>query len=163
MLLKLKDKDTLIVDQFLFKCCVGKNGINKKRKEGDKITPKGIYSLGKLYYRSDRVKKPLTKLSTKKITKDMGWCNDPNNIFYNKEIKINNKIKCEKLFRKDNSYDYLIVINYNRKNILPGKGSAIFIHLTKNYKHTAGCIALKKKDFLILSQIININSKIKIS
>ena len=163
MLLKLKDKDTLIVDQFLFKCCVGKNGINKKRKEGDKITPKGIYSLGKLYYRSDRVKKPLTKLPTKKITKDMGWCDDPNNIFYNKEIKINNNIKCEKLFRKDNSYDYLIVINYNRKNILPGKGSAIFIHLTKNYKHTAGCIALKKKDFLILSQIININSKIKIN
>ena len=163
MLLKLKDKDTLIVDQFLFKCCVGKNGINKKRKEGDKITPKGIYSLGKLYYRSDRVKKPLTKLSTKKITKDMGWCDDPDNILYNKEIKINNKVKCEKLFRKDNSYDYLIVINYNKKNILPGKGSAIFIHLTKNYKHTAGCIALKKKDFLILSQIININSKIKIS
>jgi len=163
MLLKLKDKDTLIVDQFLFKCCVGKNGINKKRKEGDKITPKGIYSLGKLYYRSDRVKKPLTKLSTKKITKDMGWCDDANNILYNKEIKINNKIRCEKLFRKDNSYDYLIVINYNRKNILPGKGSAIFIHLTKNYKCTAGCIALKKKDFLILSQIININSKIKIN
>ena len=163
MLLKLKDKDTLIVDQFLFKCCVGKNGINKKRKEGDKITPKGIYSLGKLYYRSDRVKRPLTKLSTKKITKDMGWCDDPNNIFYNKEIKINNKIKCEKLFRKDNSYDYLIVINYNRKNILPNKGSAIFIHLTKNYKRTAGCIALQKKDFLILSRIININSKIKIN
>ena len=163
MLLKLKDKDTLVVDHFLFKCCVGKNGIKKKRKEGDKITPKGIYSLGKLYYRSDRVKKPLTKLSTKKITKDMGWCDDPDNILYNKEIKINNKVKCEKLFRKDNSYDYLIVINYNRKNILPGKGSAIFIHLTKNYKHTAGCIALKKKDFLILSQIININSKIKIN
>ena len=163
MLLKLKDKDTLVVDQFLFKCCVGRNGIKKKRKEGDKITPKGIYSLGKLYYRSDRVKKPLTKLSTKKITKDMGWCDDPENILYNKEIKINNKIKCEKLFRKDNSYDYLIVINYNRKNILPGKGSAIFIHLTKNYKRTAGCIALKKKDFLILSEIININSKIKIS
>ena len=163
MLLKLKNKDTLVVDQFLFKCCVGKNGIKKKRKEGDKITPKGIYSLGKLYYRSDRVKKPLTKLSTKKITKDMGWCDDPDNILYNKEIKINNKVKCEKLFRKDNSYDYLIVINYNKKNILPGKGSAIFIHLTKNYKHTAGCIALKKKDFLILSQIININSKIKIS
>ena len=163
MLLKLKDKDTLIVDQFLFKCCVGKNGINKKRKEGDKITPKGIYSLGKLYYRSDRVKKPLTKLSTKKITKDMGWCDDPNNIFYNKEIKINNKIKCEKLFRKDNSYDYLIVINYNRKNILPGKGSAIFIHLTKNYNTTAGCIALNKKDFLILLKLITNKTKLKIS
>ena len=163
MLLKLKDKDTLVVDQFLFKCCVGRNGIKKKRKEGDKITPKGIYSLGKLYYRSDRVKKPLTKLSTKIITKDMGWCDDPDNILYNKEIKINNKVECEKLFRKDNSYDYLIVINYNTKNIVHGKGSAIFIHLTKNYKRTAGCIALKKKDFLILSKIININSKIKIN
>ena len=96
MLLKLKDKDTLIVDQFLFKCCVGKNGINKKRKEGDKITPKGIYSLGKLYYRSDRVKKPLTKLSTKKITKDMGWCDDPNHILYNKEVKIDNELQLKK-------------------------------------------------------------------
>ena len=163
MLLRLKDKDTLIVDQFIFKCSVGKNGVKKKRKEGDKITPKGIYSLGKLYYRSDRVKKPLTKLSTKKITKDMGWCDDPNHILYNKEVKIDNKIKCEKLFRKDNSYDYLIVISYNTKNIVPGKGSAIFIHLTKHYKRTAGCIALKKKDFLILSKIININSKIKIN
>ena len=93
----------------------------------------------------------------------MGWCDDPNHILYNKEVKIDNKIKCEKLFRKDNSYDYLIVINYNIKNILANKGSAIFIHLTKNYEHTAGCIALKKKDFLILSQIININSKIKIN
>ena len=162
MLLKLKDKDTLVVDQFLFKCCVGKNGIKKKRKEGDKITPKGIYSLGKLYYRSDRVKKPLTKLSTKKITKDMGWCDDPDNILYNKEIKINNKVKCEKLFRKDNSYDYLIVINYNIKKIVPFKGSAIFIHLTEDYKKTAGCIALKKKDFLILLKLIDQNTKIKI-
>ena len=163
MLLKLKDKDTLVVDHFLFKCCVGKNGIKKKRKEGDKITPKGIYSLGKLYYRSDRVKKPLTKLFTKKITKDMGWCDDPDNILYNKEIKINNKVKCEKLFRKDNYYDYFIVINYNTKKIIPFKGSAIFIHLTNNYKKTAGCIALKKKDFLIMLKLINKRTRIVIN
>ena len=72
-------------------------------------------------------------------------------------------IRCEKLFRKDHMYDYLIVINYNTKKIIPGKGSAIFIHLTKNYHPTAGCIALKKHDFIILLKLINNKTKILIS
>ena len=92
----------------------------------------------------------------------MGWCDDPNSNYYNKEIKINNNFKYEKLFRKDNYYDYFIVINYNTKKIIPFKGSAIFIHLTNNYKKTAGCIALKKKDFLILIKLITKKTKIKI-
>ena len=162
MLLELKNKNTLLIDDFIIKCSIGKNGIKKKKKEGDKSTPKGVFKLENLYYRPDRVKKPLTKISTKKITAKIGWCDDPSSIFYNKEISIKNHIKCEKLFRKDSSYDYLIVISYNRKRILPGKGSAIFIHLTKNYQTTAGCIAIKKKDFLILCKIINKNSRIKI-
>ena len=93
----------------------------------------------------------------------MGWCNDPNNKFYNKEIKINKSISTEKLYRKDYKYNYLIVINYNTKKTIPYKGSAIFIHLTNNYNPTAGCIALKKKDFLILLKLINKKTKIKIS
>ena len=92
----------------------------------------------------------------------MGWCNDPKHHLYNKEIIINKNIKCEKLYRKDNKYDYLIAINYNTKKIIPYKGSAIFIHLTKNYRPTDGCIALKKKDFLILLKLINKKTKIKI-
>jgi len=67
------------------------------------------------------------------------------------------------MFRKDYKYDYVIPINYNTKNIKIGKGSAIFIHLTKNYKPTAGCIALQKKDFLILLRMISKNTKIKIT
>ena len=163
MLLELKNKNTLLIDDFIMKCSIGKNGIKKKKKEGDKSTQKGIFKLENLYYRPDRVKKPFTKISTKKITPKMGWCDDPGSIFYNKEISIKNQIKCERLFRKDNSYDYLIVINYNRNKILRGKGSAIFIHLTKNYQPTSGCIALKEKDFLILCKIINKNSRIKIT
>ncbi len=92
----------------------------------------------------------------------MGWCDDPKNDNYNKEININSKIKHEKLFRRESSYDYFIVINYNTKNTTPYKGSAIFLHLTKNYKPTAGCVALKKKDFLILCKIIDKKSKIKL-
>jgi L,D-peptidoglycan transpeptidase YkuD (ErfK/YbiS/YcfS/YnhG family) len=97
------------------------------------------------------------------INKNMGWCDDPKSKYYNNEIKINNKISCEKLFRNDDSYNYFIVINYNTKKIISKKGSAIFIHLTKGYKKTAGCIALKKKDFLILIKLINRKTKIRIN
>ena len=163
MLLTLKNKETLIIDDFVFKCSIGKNGTKTRKREGDKATPKGIYSLGKLYYRGDKIQKPLTKLPTKIINKNMGWCDDPKSKYYNNEIKINNKISCEKLFRNDDSYNYFIVINYNTKKIISKKGSAIFIHLTKGYKKTAGCIALKKKDFLILIKLINRKTKIRIN
>ena len=162
MLLRLKNKEYLIVDEFKFKCSIGKKGLKSKKKEGDNCTPIGVFKIGKVYYRSDRVKKPKTVLKTKIIKKDMGWCDDPYNKNYNKEIILDKKNRGEKLFRKDNTYDILIVIEYNTKKILPFKGSAIFIHLTTNYNPTQGCIALKKNDLLILLKIINKNSKIKI-
>ena len=163
MIIYLKNKDTLIVDKFKFKCSIGKKGIIKNKFEGDFCTPLGKFKIGNLYWRKDRVQLPQTKLFCKKIKKDMGWCNDSNSKFYNKEIKINKKIKYEKLFRKDYKYNYLLVIEYNTKSTKPNKGSAIFIHLTKNFKPTVGCIALLEKDFLILLKLINKKSKIKIS
>ena len=162
MLLRLKNKEYLIVDEFKFKCSIGKKGLKSKKKEGDNCTPIGIFKIGKVYYRSDRIKKLETVLKTKKITKNMGWCDDPYNKKYNKEIVLDKKNKGEKLYRRDNTYDVLIVVEYNTKKIKPFKGSAIFIHLTKNYSPTEGCIALKKNDLLILLKIINKNSKIKI-
>ena len=165
MLLNLKNKETLVIDDFIFKCSVGKSGTKTRKTEGDMTTPRGKFSLGKLYYRADRVLKPSTKIPCKIISKNMGWCNDAKSKYYNKEIKIrkNNRLKHEKLFKKNISYNYFIVINYNTKKIIPNKGSAIFIHLTKNYKETAGCIALQEKDFLILTKLINKKTKIKIN
>jgi len=163
MIIHLKNKDTLIVDSFKFKCCIGKNGLKKCKIEGDKATPVGIFKINKLYYRADRVEKPITSLKTKIIKKNLGWCNDPKNKLYNKEIKINKLVKYEKLFRKDNMYDYFMVINYNQTKTIPFKGSAIFLHLTKTYKPTAGCIAIKKNDFLILAKLIKKEIKIDIS
>ena len=163
MLIKLKNKEILTIDDFFFKCSIGKRGIKSKKKEGDKATPAGIFSLGKLYYRADRVDKPKTKIPLKAIKKNMGWCDDPQDKDYNKEIKITSNLGNEKLFKKNNAYDYFIVINYNTKKRIPYKGSAIFIHLTKNYKATNGCIALRKKDFLILLKLINRKTKIKIT
>ena len=162
MLLELKNKEYLIIDEFKFKCSLGKRGLKSKKKEGDNSTPKGNFKIGKVYYRSDRIKKPETVLKTKKITKNMGWCDDPYNKNYNKEIILSKKNRGEKLFRKDSIYDILVVVEYNTKKTQPFKGSAIFIHLTTNYNPTQGCIALKKNDLLILLKIINKNSKIKI-
>ena len=163
MIIKLKNKDTLICDDFQFKCSIGKNGLKKNKLEGDNCTPVGTFSLGPVYFRKDRVDKPITKLKTLKISKQMGWCDDPNNINYNKEIKLNKKIKAEKLYRKDKIYDIIIVINYNTRRIIKNKGSAIFIHVTSNYKPTKGCVALSLNDIEILLKIIKKNSKIKIS
>ena len=162
MLISLKNKDTLVIDDFIFKCTIGKNGIKTKKTEGDKSTPRGTFSFGKLYYRADRIEKPQTEISTRVINKEMGWCDDVNSKYYNKEIKINKKVRHEKFFKKNNSYDFLITINYNTKNIKPYVGSAIFLHLTKNYKKTAGCIAISKKDMIIILKLINRKSKIRI-
>ena len=163
MIIKLKNKDTLICDDFQFKCSIGKNGLKKNKLEGDNCTPIGTFSLGPVYYRKDRLDKPNTKLKTIRINKQMGWCDDPNNAYYNKEIKLNKKIKAEKLFRKDKIYDIIIVINYNTQKVIKNKGSAIFIHVTNNYKPTKGCVALSLNDLEILLKIIKKNSKIKIS
>ena len=163
MTIFVKNKHTLQIDEFKFKCCIGKNSSTGYKKEGDKKTPKGTFEIENLYFRKDRKKKPLTLLKCIEIKKDMGWCDDicfPKK--YNKLLKIEKKIKHEKLKRKDYKYDFLIPIKYNFKKPVAGKCSCIFIHLTKDYKPTAGCIALKEKDFLIMLKLIKTNSKIKI-
>ena len=165
MIIIVRNKDTLLFDDFKFKCSVGKKGFCKKKVEGDLTTPKGKFNLGNIYYRSDRVNKPLSKLKSISIKKNMGWCDDPSSKFYNKLIKIkkNLKINYEKLYRKDHKYDFFILIKFNYKNPVKSRGSAIFLHLTKNYSLTKGCVALCEKDFLILAKLINKKTKIKIN
>ena len=158
----LKNKETLLYDDFKFKCSIGKKGSSNNKKEGDNKTPKGVFKLGNIYYRADRVKKPKSNLDTIIIKRNMGWCDDPNSKFYNKLVKIKKNIKCEKLFRKDNKYNLLIPISYNTRKPVPGKGSAIFIHLTNRYEGTLGCIGLKEKDFLIMLKLLNKKTKIKV-
>jgi L,D-peptidoglycan transpeptidase YkuD (ErfK/YbiS/YcfS/YnhG family) len=165
MIIKLKNNNKIIIGDFKFKCCIGLNGLisSKSKIEGDSRTPKGLFRLTELYYRKDRFQKVETKLKKTVIKKNMGWCDDSKSKFYNQLINTKEKTHFERLYRKDKKYDLLIVLDYNRKKITPKKGSAIFIHLTKNFKPTAGCIALKKNDMLILLKIINKKTFIKIS
>ena len=146
-----------------FRCSLGKGGIRKKKKEGDNITPMGIFKITSIYYRPDRIKKISTQLKKIKITKNIGWCDDPKSNFYNKEIKLPNKFSHEKFYRKDNLYDIIAILNYNTKPIIKNKGSAIFIHIANNnYKPTAGCVGIKKSNLIKLLSIIKKNNKIKI-
>jgi L,D-peptidoglycan transpeptidase YkuD (ErfK/YbiS/YcfS/YnhG family) len=159
----VKKSKYLKYKNFKFRCSLGKAGIKKKEKEGDNITPRGIFKIICIYYRSDRIKKITTPLKKIKIKKTMGWCDDPRSSFYNKEIKLPNKFNYEKFYRKDNLYDIIVPLNYNTNPIIKNKGSAIFIHVVdNNYKRTAGCIGMKKNNLIKLLSIIKKNTNVKI-
>ncbi len=147
-----------------FRCSVGKLGFNRSKKEGDFTTPIGVFSLGTLYFRKDRIKSLKSKLKKKNIKKNMGWCDDTRSKKYNQEIKFPFQYNAEKLFRKDSFYDIFINIKYNQNPVKKGKGSAIFLHLTnKKYKPTNGCIAVLKKDLFKILPYINKKTKIAIT
>ena len=163
MTILVKNKDTLIFDDFKFRCCIGREGFTNNKIEGDKKTPIGTFALENLYLRRDRKKRPQTKLKIIEIKKTMGWCDDTSSKkYYNKLIEINSTLKHEKLFRRDYKYDLFIPIKFNWSYPKLGNGSAVFIHLTKDYIPTAGCIGLAEKDFLILIKLIKKNTFIKI-
>ena len=149
---------------FKFLCSLGKAGVKTKIQEGDNRTPKGTYKILNIYYRKDRLKKITSSIKKIKINKNMGWCDDTRSIHYNKQIKLPSKLSHEILYRKDNIYDIVCVINYNINPTLKNKGSAIFLHIAKKkYQKTQGCIALKKNHLIKLLSLIKKNTKIKIS
>jgi len=159
----LINKKYLTLNNYKAKCALGKRGIGYKRKEGDLITPKGTYKVKYILYRKDRVKKIQTKIKKIAIRKDMGWCDDPKSKDYNKLIKLPYAYSFEKLFRKENNYDIILILNYNMNPVIKNKGSAIFIHIAKKkFKKTEGCIALKKIHLLKIIKRINKNTTIKI-
>ena len=127
-------------------------------------TPKGMFNLGSIYFRKDRVNLKKCKIRTKVIKKNMGWCDDPKSNFYNKLIKFPFNHRAERLYKKDNIYDIVLVINYNLKPIIKNRGSAIFLHIAKkNYSPTEGCIAVSKKAMRLLLTFINKRTKLIIS
>jgi len=132
-----------------YQCALGKSGTRENKTEGDKATPAGCFPLREVFFRPDRIKNLKTNLSAKALARDDGWCDDSKNKNYNKLVKLPYPASAEALWRKDNLYDVLAVVGYNDSPPLPGKGSAIFTHVTdKNYSPTDGCIALALPDLL---------------
>ena len=162
MNIELKNK-FLYYEKYKLRCSIGKRGISIKKREGDKKTPKGEFKLKYILYRKDRVFNLQTKLKKIKIDKKMGWCDDPKSSYYNKIINYPFKYRSEKLWRKENIYDIIIIIDYNLDPVIKNKGSAIFLHIAKRkYQPTAGCIAVSKKNIKLIASKINKRTKIKI-
>ena len=159
----LINKKYFVYNQYKVKCAIGKRGIGLKKKEGDFITPIGRYKIKYILYRKDRIKKIQSKLRKIVIKKNMGWCNDPKSEKYNKLINLPFNYSYEQLFKKENIYDIILVLNYNMNPVLKDKGSAIFIHVAKNnYRKTLGCIAVKRSDLLKILKEIKVNTKVMI-
>ena len=157
-------KKYLTFNNYRIKCAIGKRGIRKKKEEGDFITPIGLHKINYILYRKDRIKKLDTILKKLPIKKNMGWCDDSKSKKYNKLINTPFAYSYEKLFRRENIYDIILVLNYNMNPIKKNKGSAIFIHIAKKgYKSTEGCVAIKKTELIKLLKNIKKNTKVKIS
>lgn len=172
LLININKKSFLRVTNKIFECQIGSGGFKKAEKkiEGDKSTPTGKWYLNTIYYRYDKISRPIlnkkTNLKFNKITKNCGWCDDIRSNNYNKHVKINfqtSYFNYEKLWREDGVYDIVIVISHNIKPTIKNKGSAIFLHCSFiDYRNTSGCIALQKKNLVFLLKNLRRNTYIKI-
>jgi len=128
---------------------IGLPGIAVKGGEGDGITPIGSFPVREIFYRADRIPKPDTRLPLRPIERDDGWCDAPDDPNYNRLVKLPYPASAEQMWREDHLYDLVAVLGYNDDPVVPGKGSAIFLHLARpDYSHTQGCVALAYDDAL---------------
>ena len=147
-----------------FQCSIGKNGFTSNKIEGDGCTPNGIYKFKEVFYREDKIKHPSFLIKSKTIKKISGWCDDINSDLYNKYIEFPFEFSAECLFRDDDLYDIIYVIDYNSDPTIKNKGSAIFLHVAKSdYSPTEGCIALKKEDLIEISRDMKSDTRIIIN
>ena len=150
----LKNK-FLYFHDYKIKCSIGKRGLTKKKREGDLKTPRGKFQFKLLLYRKDRIRRIRCKIKRKIIQKNMGWCDNPNSAYYNRLVKLSFEKKAEKLYLKKNSYDLILVLNYNMKPVIKNKGSAIFLHIAnKKFNATKGCVAITKRAFIKILPLI---------
>ena len=129
------------------RCAVGRAGIAEKTREGDGLTPAGTWPLRRVLYRADRIAAPRSLLPTAAIEPDQAWCDVPNDANYNRLVRLPYATLDERLWREDRLYDLLAVVGFNDAPVVPGKGSAIFLHLAQpDYAPTQGCVALSLDD-----------------
>lgn len=147
-----------------WRCALGRGGVGVKCAEGDDISPIGSFSLGRVWWRADRLERPDTGLAAFELTQNLGWCDDPAHDDYNTLVTLPHPAGFEHLWRDDRAYDVVVEVAFNTNPIKPGLGSAIFIHVAQpNFSPTEGCIALELGDLLELLRDVNENSRLVIS
>ena len=162
MNLLVKNNHLFIKDKKL-QCAIGRGGLKKNKVEGDLSTPIGAFKFNKIYYRADKLGETNFEINSTIIQKNDGWCDDERSTFYNQYIQFPFNESAEHLYREDDIYDILCVLNYNTSPIIPGLGSAIFLHVARsNFAGTEGCIALDKEALLKIATNITYDSRIVI-
>jgi L,D-peptidoglycan transpeptidase YkuD (ErfK/YbiS/YcfS/YnhG family) len=142
---------------------IGPGGIGVKSGEGDGITPRGIFPMREIFYRADRMSAPRARLPLRAIQDDDGWCDAPNDPNYNRLVKFPYPASAENMWREDHLYDLLAVLGYNDDPVVPGKGSAIFLHVAQpDYSITQGCVAMAQDDLLAAIEQLNPGDQIVI-
>jgi len=131
------------------RCAVGRGGIRADKHEGDGATPAGSWPMRRLLYRPDRIAVPATRLAAAPLAPQDGWCDDPEDALYNRPVRLPYRGRAERLWREDGIYDLIVPLGYNDDRVVPGAGSAIFLHVARpDYAPTEGCIALAEADLL---------------
>ena len=123
---------------------LGRGGIRANKREGDGGTPRGTFRLRRLWWRADRLPRPMTHLPVRRIQGDDGWCEDPRDRHYNQPIRLRPDHPGDRLKRADRLYDLIIELDHNTRPRIAGRGSAVFVHVARpGFAPTAGCVALK--------------------
>lgn len=150
-------------DSKSYRCALGRGGILTYKVEGDGATPTGIYPLLRLFWRSDKITSIETLLPHQNLNLDDGWCDDPTHPEYNQLVNLPFSASHERMWHDDDLYDLVIEIGHNNNPVVPGAGSAVFIHVASpDYAATEGCIALAKDDLLMLIQKWTTATKVEI-
>ncbi|WP_448192176.1 L,D-transpeptidase family protein [Azospirillum sp. sgz301742] len=135
----------------VFRCALGRGGVKADKREGDGGTPVGVFPLRRVLWRADRLERPETALPTAPIARDDGWCDDPADPAYNRPVTVPHPTSHESLWREDGVYDVIVVLGHNDDPVVPGQGSAVFLHVARpDWEPTAGCVALPLPDLLRL-------------
>lgn len=143
------------------RCALGKGGVRADKAEGDGATPVGCFPLRRVLYRSDRVAKPDTALECQPLRPADGWCDDPQDLLYNRPVQTPYPSHHEVLWRADAIYDVLVVLGHNDDPVRPGAGSAIFLHVAREeYAPTEGCVAVRRDDLLALLERCGIGDRL---
>jgi L,D-peptidoglycan transpeptidase YkuD (ErfK/YbiS/YcfS/YnhG family) len=147
----------------IYRCAIGKSGFSEAKKEGDGATPLGVFALCECWYRADKVAMPQTDLPLQIIEEHDGWCDDATSPDYNRHILLPYELSHERLWRGDDVYDVIVPLGYNDDPIVPGHGSAIFMHVAKpGYSPTEGCVALALPDLLEILAHASLETRIEI-
>ncbi len=134
-----------------FRAALGKGGVRAQKREGDGVTPRGLWPAVRVLYRADRERRPRTGLPASPLRETSGWCDAPADRNYNRPVSLPYGASAEALWRADGLYDAIIVLDYNLSRRSAGRGSAIFVHAARaGFAPTEGCIALSRNHLLRL-------------